>query len=470
MLRLLTLGGVAVVNESGDDVGSATTQRRTLAVLSILAVAGPTGVSRQRLVTLLWPDADLDRGRHALTQALYASRRSLACDDLFCVDGDIKLRGDRMTSDVGDLDNLLSLDPEAAAALYRGPFLDGFLFPGSAEFERWSATQRVRIENQIVHALRRLATGTKDPSCALRWWKRAAALRPLDGEIALQLMQTLAESGDRAGALKHAAIHSALLREELELDPDRSVTDLVRLLRESSPKRPLVDGTARAATTPVREPLLAPAKTSNRGSSRSFLWAVVNRPMMWWPIVAALVIAVTTIGTVWSHRRTVSLSTLPLRHRVIVAPFRVAGADPSLAYLRDGIVELLTARLAGEARSTDAGAVLGAWRATGISPDMDVPRNTVVQLASRLRAERVVVGGVVGAPRHIVIRATMLRVPAATVVSQAIVEGPADSVATLIGRLADELLAVGTAATDGAGGRSIAVSPARSAMRLRARF
>ena len=463
MLRLLTFGGAAVVNESGDDVSSAATQRRTLALLSILAVAGPAGVSRERLVALLWPDAEPERGRHALAQALYASRRSLACDDLFDAGVDVKIRPDRMTSDVADFERLRSHDAEAAVTLFKGPFLDGFFLPGSTEFEHWSTAQRTRIENQVIEALERLATRANDPRHALRSWKRAAALRPLDGQVAVRLMNALVESGDRAGALRHAAIHSALLRDELAVEPDRSVTDLVRSLREPTRDDSRVHVAAPAATVVTPTSLPAPSRPNDPLSAARSSWRRVIRSPVWFVAIAAVTVAFAAIAATLPFFRSTDTPKLPFAHRVIVAPFRVAGADPSLSYLRDGIVELLTARLSGGVRSTDAGAVLGAWRAAGISPAMDVPRDTVVQVASRLEAERVVVGGVVGAPRHIVIRATMLRVPTAAVISQAIVEGPADSVASLAGQLAAELLGAPTAAAGerriGSGGRIIATAP-----------
>jgi DNA-binding SARP family transcriptional activator len=41
-----------------------------LALLSVLAVAGLLGTSRDKLVALVWPDADSEHARHALTQGL----------------------------------------------------------------------------------------------------------------------------------------------------------------------------------------------------------------------------------------------------------------------------------------------------------------------------------------------------------------------------------------------------------------
>jgi hypothetical protein len=47
---------------------------------------------------------------------------------------------------------------------------------------------------------------------------------------------------------------------------------------------------------------------------------------------------------------------------VAVAPFRVSGADPALAYLREGMVDLLAAKLGGTAgmRPADARSLLAA--------------------------------------------------------------------------------------------------------------
>ena len=59
--------------------------------------------------------------------------------------------------------------------------------------------------------------------------------------------------------------------------------------------------------------------------------------------------------------------------------------------------------------------MLGAWRAAGLTPAVDVSRDTVVRLAERLGAERVVVGSVVGTPARIILRAAVLVVPTSSV-------------------------------------------------------
>src|SRR6188472_3438789 len=72
MLRLNTFGGLTLTRGTEDLTGAAT-QRRRLALLVLLAVAGPVGMSRDKLLAYLWPESDVERARHVLNQLLYAS-------------------------------------------------------------------------------------------------------------------------------------------------------------------------------------------------------------------------------------------------------------------------------------------------------------------------------------------------------------------------------------------------------------
>ena len=75
VLTLRTLGGVYVADEQGQPLTGAASQRRLLALLVVLAIAGERGLSRDKLIALLWPEAGEERARHSLTQALYAARQ-----------------------------------------------------------------------------------------------------------------------------------------------------------------------------------------------------------------------------------------------------------------------------------------------------------------------------------------------------------------------------------------------------------
>ena len=129
---------------------------------------------------------------------------------------------------------------------------------------------------------------------------------------------------------------------------------------------------------------------------------------------------------------------------VAVIPFRVGGADPSLGYLREGLVDLLAAKLTGEAgvRAADSRAVVNAWRRAGGGDAADVTPEAQAAIASRLGAGRVLTGEVVGTPARISIAAT-LRDVSGGATARAAVDGPADSLPQLVDALAARLLSIG---------------------------
>jgi tetratricopeptide (TPR) repeat protein/TolB-like protein len=128
---------------------------------------------------------------------------------------------------------------------------------------------------------------------------------------------------------------------------------------------------------------------------------------------------------------------------VAVAPFRVSGADSSLAYLREGMVDLLAAKLSGTAglRAVDPRTLLAAWRRAA-GPAGELPENDALRVAKRVGAGRLIEGGVVGNRQQITIHAVLHDAPAGTAGMRASVEGSPDSLPRLVDRLAGQLLAL----------------------------
>jgi hypothetical protein len=122
-------------------------------------------------------------------------------------------------------------------------------------------------------------------------------------------------------------------------------------------------------------------------------------------------------------------------------PFRVAGADPSVQYLRQGMLDLLQAKLTGEggARAADTRSVLAAVRDAGGTDNQDLDGSAVTAVARKLGAGRVLQGTIVGPPDHLVISATLLAMPGGITVAQTSVTGPKDSLFVLIDRLTAQL-------------------------------
>ena len=127
---------------------------------------------------------------------------------------------------------------------------------------------------------------------------------------------------------------------------------------------------------------------------------------------------------------------------IVVAPFRVSG-DPSLAYLREGMLDLLAAKLTGEGgpRAGDPRTLLAAWQRRAAGAAGDLPERDAVALARALGAGQLLLGAVVGTPQRVSLRASLLAVPSGRVRATADVEGPTDSLGALVDRLAADLLA-----------------------------
>src|SRR6476660_4001050 len=78
-LRITVLGGLCVSSDGGLLAGDAA-QRRHLALLAVLSVHWKTGISREKLAALLWPESDEPNARNSLKQALHILRRELGPD------------------------------------------------------------------------------------------------------------------------------------------------------------------------------------------------------------------------------------------------------------------------------------------------------------------------------------------------------------------------------------------------------
>jgi DNA-binding SARP family transcriptional activator/TolB-like protein len=206
-----------------------------LAVLAVLAAAGSWGVSRERLAALFWPESDEEHARHSLRQTLYGLRQDLDCEVISSAGSQLNLDTRVITSDVAEFHAALAAgDRERAVALVRGPFLDAFYLQGAPAFERWMEDERQRLTSTTASTLLSLAseaarTNLRDAS--VKWWSRLTTIDPLSGRFALGYLKALAARGDRAEALAFARQHEAVMRRELDTDPDPDVRRVEEELR-----------------------------------------------------------------------------------------------------------------------------------------------------------------------------------------------------------------------------------------------
>jgi DNA-binding SARP family transcriptional activator len=263
MLSLTTLGGLSASRPRADNT-VAHLQRRRLALLAVLAT-GKRGISRDRLLLLLWPEADSESARNNLKQALFAIRRELGADALTGEAQEIRLNPEVWECDRWVFETALAGGAfDRAVAAYGGPFLDGFHISGEAEeFERWAEAERAGLATAHVEALEALATqadAASDWPTACRWWRRLATLDPLDSRFALGLMNALVLSGNSAAALQHARVHEDLVRQEAGIDPDPAVAALAAWIRSGRLTAPL--GSTDAAPSARPAPGNVPSKAT----------------------------------------------------------------------------------------------------------------------------------------------------------------------------------------------------------------
>jgi serine/threonine-protein kinase len=221
---LNVLGGATLLDESGSPLGQ---QRRRIALLSLVAAGGTLGITRDRLMAVLSPESTVDSARHSLHQLLYYLRQQVG-DDLFLGTDPLRLNTAVITSDFSDFETAMEQGAYAEAVrLHRGPFLDGFHLGDSTEFENWAARERARLGARFTEALFKLAREAEargDHHLAIDWWRRLTVHDPLDGRAALGLIRALAAAGDTPGAVRHAHVHGALVRDELDRHPDPEIS------------------------------------------------------------------------------------------------------------------------------------------------------------------------------------------------------------------------------------------------------
>ena len=267
--RLKLLGGAVLFADEKPVAGRAT-QRRRIALLALLAAGGEAGITRDRLMALLWPESDAERGRHLLSDSVYRINQALGGEAIVPIGDALALNSDRVTSDLAEF--LSACDRgawETAVNLYGGPLLDGFHISDVLELERWIETERERTAIRYARAVEQLAgerSHAGDLLGAVDAWKRLVTHDPLSARVAVKYMEALEAAGERGMAIRHARVHAALLEQELGAEPDAAVESYVTRLSAGPPAQSLVQRDVPSASGAAAPDESGPVDTS--GSER----------------------------------------------------------------------------------------------------------------------------------------------------------------------------------------------------------
>lgn len=412
--------------------------RLRLALLALLAASRDRGVARDKLLVYLWPEVNADRGRHSLSQLLHAIRRELGADAITLGVDDLRLNPSHVWTDVGAFEQaIVEGKLEVAINLYEGPFLDGFFLSNAPEFERWVEQERARLAGAFTSALEasaHVASQRGDHLDALKFWRRRLATDPLNAGATLGVMRALAATGDRAGAIQQARIHTSVLEREMGLPPDATVTGFAQRLRtEKSHRR------ASGESKPPHSDNSLPSESPREHVANSPAVTPVHVPTLGHGrrIAAALAIAVLVVAGISQTLNGAWRSTRRAPRTVVIGA--VSGTDGTLTL---AVGEALRAELeaapglhvVAEARAREALALMRR------APETPIADSLASQVAARLGAPFAVTATAepLGPGAEIVVRLMDSR-DGTTISTLSAHPGTADEIVAAVTRLSEEL-------------------------------
>jgi len=396
-LRLRAFGGLWIENLDADS--AAGPRPRTLALLAILALAGPKGASRDRVLGVLWPEAEEERARQSLSQLIYSLKRDLGID-VAASAARLRLDAQQISSDVADFRVAVAAkDWTEAAALYVGPFLDGFYLADAPEFERWTESERASLATDGIRAIEIAAKASADGGRreeAAEHWHRLTHIDPANSRIAKSYIEALAALGDRSAALAHGKAHADYLRREFEAEPDRAFQQAVLRLREFDTAETRVVSLPPPVYAPP-SPATAPATKVAEGDAPPPIPSTASSP----PsaartgrrasLVTAAVIAISALAILGWRAAT---SRSPARPVLAVGRIRDLVA-PESAAVSSVLSEMLATSLS---RLTDLPVVANSRMLELTSRDADTSRTALTDAARSAGATEIIEGELIPLP------------------------------------------------------------------------
>ena len=255
--RLMVLGDFRLADERGRALLIAS--RKARAVISLVALAGPGGLQRERVAGMLWGGVDDARARQSLRQTLSDLRRDAG--PVLAASAD-RLMLDRELCSVDAAEfTLLAQDGrlqalEQASALYMGPLLDG-MSAGDGGFDEWLVIERQRlaaVHHQVLARLAAFHSQAGDTAASIRVAEQMLALDPADEAAWQDLISAHFAAGQPLHALRaFERCRESLLR-ELDASPGPRTIELAERARlaVAAPGTPAAAQAALAASDPAQ--------------------------------------------------------------------------------------------------------------------------------------------------------------------------------------------------------------------------
>jgi TolB-like protein len=232
-LKLRVLGGFEL--HSGGRPDATPSGRKVRALLAFLALSPGVACPREKLMALLWSDRAEEQARASLRQALTELRQVLGEPSPLRTEQDkVSLDSAAIMVDAVEFPRLVKSGKlDEAAALYRGPLLDGHGVRDGA-FEDWLSAERARLHDLAIATLHRLAA-SQGGTAATDTAQRLLQLEPAHEATHRLLMQRYAGAGQRAQALRQYQLCRDALQRDLQAKPDAETEQLYRQIQDEAP-------------------------------------------------------------------------------------------------------------------------------------------------------------------------------------------------------------------------------------------
>lgn len=233
------------------------------ALLVYLAVTGKT-YSRSALAGLLWGDMPEETARANLRLTLTKLRKAVGghltiTHEAVAFNPELPYQLDTAAFLVHAAQpHRTSLEQlRAALNLYQADFLEDFYIPEAPEFENWAAAERERLRQAAFGGWQYVAEQARarhDVAEGLTAARQVLALEPWREEAHRQLMEWLAESGQRSAALAQFEVCQHVLAEELSVAPSKATVALYEAIKARGQEAAEVRPTRLNASAPRNLP------------------------------------------------------------------------------------------------------------------------------------------------------------------------------------------------------------------------
>lgn len=232
MLNMYFLGKSKI--EYNDELLEDNLGNKAIALLCLLVLKDKGYLSREKLVSYLWPDSYIEAARYNLRYNLWLIKKNIGTDEK----GNSFLRIDNEFCSINkdyefncDILHILKFKPSKndtiegllkIKKLFRGDLLEGCFFKKCEELNDLIIYERINFERRKVKILKRLVDLyelEEKYECSIEIINEILEIEPYDEEMILKLMDIYSLSGKRAAAINYYNNYSNGLAGSLGISP-----------------------------------------------------------------------------------------------------------------------------------------------------------------------------------------------------------------------------------------------------------